>query len=161
MDAVAARAGVNKTTVYRRWPTKAELVSAALYAMRDEEPAPPNTGSLEQDLVELLERMAVSLTTPRKRAFVSSFVVGNVDPELRALLRRLREERPAIPAIVFRRGLERGELPAGTDLQLIASALLGPIQSLVLLKRETVEKPFIERLVRLVLTGAVAGGARS
>ena len=160
IDAVAARAGVNKTTVYRRWPSKAELVTAALYAMRDEDPPPPDTGSLERDLVELLENMAAALATPRKRALVSSFVLGNADPELRALMRRMREERPAIPPVVFQRALARGELPKGSDLPLITSALLSPLHNTILLKRETVERPFIEGLVRLVLVGAVAGGAR-
>lgn len=160
VEEVAARAGVNKTTIYRRWPTKAELVGAALYSMRDEDPPPPDTGSLEQDLLVVLERMATSLATPRKRAIMNSLVLGNSEPELRALLRRMREERPAIPQLIFERALARGEIPKGSNTQLISSALLGPLHTLVMYKREQVERPFLKALLKLVITGAAAGGAR-
>src|SRR5438105_12835542 len=53
IDEVAARAGVNKTTIYRRWPTKAELVRAALMASDDPGP-PPSTGAVRSDLLALL-----------------------------------------------------------------------------------------------------------
>lgn len=160
VEAVAARANVNKTTVYRRWPTKAELVAAALYSLRDEDPPPPDTGSLEQDLLRVVEHLATSLVTPRKRAIMSAFVLGNTDPDLRALLRRMREQRPAIPAVIFERALARGELPKGSNVQLIASALLGPLHTTVIIKREPLDRPFIQGLVRLVVAGARAGGAR-
>jgi len=160
VEEVAARAGVNKTTIYRRWPTKAELVGAALYSMRDEDPPPPDTGSLEQDLLVVLERMATSLATPRKRAIMNSLVLGNSEPELRALLRRMREERPAIPQLIFERALARGEIPKGSNTQLISSALLGPLHTLVMYKREQVERPFLKALLKLVITGAAADGAR-
>src|SRR3954470_7765928 len=71
VDAVAARAGVHKTTVYRRWPTKAELVAAAA-ADRSEQPVPvPDTGSLAGALAALGHSIA-----------------GNVSPELGAGLAR-------------------------------------------------------------------------
>src|SRR6187455_1103921 len=55
VEAVALRAGVNKTTIYRRWPTKADLVGAALVSLRDDDPEPPNTGSLRDDLLQVLQ----------------------------------------------------------------------------------------------------------
>lgn len=160
IEEVAARAGVNKTTIYRRWPTKAELVGAAIYSMRDEDPPPPDTGSLEQDLLIVLERLSTSLSTPRKRAIINSLVLSNSEPELRALLRRMREERPAIPQIIFERALSRGEIPKGSNPQIISSALLGPLHTMVMYKREQVERPFLKALLKLVIAGAAAGGAR-
>jgi AcrR family transcriptional regulator len=159
IEDVAARAGVNKTTVYRRWPTKADLVGAALFSLRDEDPEPPDTGSLEQDLLQVLLHFAAQAATPRKRALMTSFFLGKADPDLQALVKRLREERPAIPAIIFKRALERRELPQGSDVQLIAAALLGPVHTRIHWKGEPVDRAFLVRLIKLVVSGAMAGGA--
>src|SRR6476620_11743683 len=66
VEAVALRAGVNKTTIYRRWPAKADLVGAALFALRDEDPEPPDSGSLREDLVQVLRHRAAQMETPRR-----------------------------------------------------------------------------------------------
>src|SRR3954464_11362465 len=58
VEAVALRAGVNKTTIYRRWPAKSDLLGAALFALRDEDPEPPDTGALREDLVQVLRHWA-------------------------------------------------------------------------------------------------------
>jgi AcrR family transcriptional regulator len=159
-EAVAARAGVNKTTIYRRWPTKADLVGAALISFRGVDPEPPDTGSLRDDLLVLLKRWAERMMTPRHRAIMHAFLLGDTDQDLQAIIRRMREERPAIPKLVFERALARGELPKGSDLELIAAALLGPIHTRVHWKRDVVSDDFIRRLVKLVVAGATAGGAR-
>jgi AcrR family transcriptional regulator len=160
VEAVAARAGVNKTTVYRRWPTKAELLGAALFSLRDEEPDPPNTGSLREDLQIVLHRLVARMETPQHRAIAQSFVLGNTDPEIQALLRRVREERPAIANVIFERAVKRRELPKGSDPQLMAAALIGPVHSRVYWKREPIDDSFIRALVNLVVSGAAAGGAQ-
>ena len=159
VEAVALRAGVNKTTVYRRWPAKAELVRAALFSLRDDDPEPPNTGSLREDLVQVLSSFAARMATPRHRAIMHSLMLGNADPDMRALLKRLRDERPAIARVVFERALKRRELPRGCDTQLMAAALLGPLHSRVSWKGEAVDEAFIRALVNLVVSGAAAGGA--
>ena len=159
-EAVAARAGVNKTTIYRRWPTKAELVGAALVSLRGEDPEPPDTGSLREDLQRILKRLAERVVTPRHRAIMHAFLLGNPDPEMQAIIQRMREERPVIPRVVFERAVKRGELPKGSDTELIGSALLGPIHHRVYWKRETLSRDFIAKLVKLVVAGATAGGAR-
>jgi AcrR family transcriptional regulator len=161
VEAVALRAGVNKTTIYRRWPTKADLVGAALVSLRDEDPEPPNTGSLRDDLHQVLQHWAAQMVTPRRRAIMQSLVLANTDPEMQAIVRRMRAERPAIPQVVFERALKRRELPKGSDTQLIASALLGPLHSRTAWKREPVDDAFVRALVELVLVGALGGGALS
>jgi AcrR family transcriptional regulator len=160
IETVALRAGVNKTTVYRRWPTKAELVGAALLSLRDDDPEPPDTGTLEGDLLEVLRHWAAQMVTPRRRAIMQSILLGKTDPDMQALLQRMREERPAIPHVIFERAIKRGELPKGSDAQLMASALLGPLHSRALWKGEPVDDAFVRSLVRLIVAGAAAGGAQ-
>src|SRR5882672_8326758 len=77
VEAVALHAGVNKTTIYRRWPTKVDLLGAALFSLRDEEPEPPNTGSLREDLFTVLQRFVARIETPRHRAIAHAFLLGN------------------------------------------------------------------------------------
>jgi AcrR family transcriptional regulator len=159
IDAVAARAGVNKTTVYRRWPTKAELVSAALFTLRGESPDPPDTGSLADDLFQILSHLASQLITPRRRAIMHALMVGQAEPELQQIVQRLKRERPAIPPFVFQRAIARGELPQGSSSELMAVALLGPLHSRAYWHRVNVDDEFVRSLVKLVLCGAKAGGA--
>ena len=160
VEAVALRAGVNKTTVYRRWPAKVDLVGAALASLRDADPEPPDTGSLREDLLQVLRHWAAQMVTPRRRAIMQSLLLGNTDPEMQAIVRRMRAERPAIPALIFERALKRRELPKGSDTQLIAAALLGPLHSRAYWKREPIDDAFIRSLVNLVVSGALSGGAK-
>lgn len=157
VEAVALRAGVNKTTIYRRWPAKADLVGAALVSLRDADPEPPNTGSLRDDLRQVLWHWAAQLETPRRRAIMQSLLLANTDPEMQAIVRRMRAERPAIPQVVFERALKRRELPKGSDTQLIAATLLGTLHSRTAWKREPVDQAFVRSLVDLVLLGALSG----
>lgn len=160
VDDVATRANVNKTTVYRRWPTKADLVGAALISLRDQDPEPPDTGSLRSDLVALLHQRATQMGTPARRAIIQALLVSNSEPELQALTRKMRRERPIVPSPVFQRAFDRGELPADADTSLMSEALLGAVLSRTW-KRERVPHSFLTRLVDLVVSGAVAGAGRS
>jgi len=159
VEAVALRAGVNKTTIYRRWPAKADLVGAALFSLRDDDPEPPDTGSLQGDLLQVLRHSSAQMVTPRRRAIMHALLLGNPDPEILAIIRRMRAERPTIPQVVFERALKRRELPRGSDTELLAAALLGPLHSRAYLKREPVDDAFVRSLVELVLVGALGGGA--
>ena len=120
MDAVAARAGAAKTTIYRRWPGKAELVVDALASLKGA-PEIPDTGSLRQDLRALAE----SVTSAESR-FGAQVTIGMVGALARdAELRRVFGEKFIAPRMagfrtVFERAVARGEMPAGHDLDLLA-----------------------------------------
>jgi AcrR family transcriptional regulator len=159
IEAVATRAGVNKTTVYRRWPTKAELLGAALRSLREQEPPTPDTGSLREDLLLLLTRQANKVATPAHRAIMHALLLNNSDPELAEVVLRLRRESPAIHPSVIERAVQRGQLPRGTNTQLIIDTLLGALHSRAYWKREMLSREGISALVELVVSGAEAGGA--
>ena len=120
MDAVAARARAAKTTMYRRWPGKAELVVDALTSMKGA-PDIPDTGSLRQDLRALAE----SITSAESK-FGAQMTIGMVGALARdAELRRVFGEKFIAPRMagfrtVFERAVARGEMPGGHDLDLLA-----------------------------------------
>src|SRR5215469_14351408 len=86
VDEVVARAHASKTTVYRRWPSKAELVCAAFaYRIRGEHKLPPDTGSLREDLLQLAEIVARD-AEEYGRTIAGILSAGERSPQLRQLL---------------------------------------------------------------------------
>jgi AcrR family transcriptional regulator len=153
IEDVAHRAGVNKTTVYRRWPTRAELVGAALFSLRNDTPELPDTGSLREDLFLILKQRASSMVTPQRRAIVHAVLLSVADPELQTLVSRLRLERPVIPALVIQRAIDRGELPRSANTELMIEALLGTLHSRTYWRRQEVTDDFLSGLIDLVVSG--------
>jgi AcrR family transcriptional regulator len=119
MDAVAARAGAGKTTIYRRWQSKAELVVDAVNSLKGDHEV-PDTGSLRQDL----HAMASDIINGERH--LGALTVGMVnalahDAELRRVFReKFIAPRMAGFRTVFERAVARGEMPAGHDLDLLA-----------------------------------------
>ena len=119
MEAVAARAHAGKTTIYRRWQSKAELVVDALNSLKGDHDI-PDTGSLRQDL----HALAADITNTE--AQVGALTVGMVnalvhDAELRQVFqKKFIAPRMAAFRIVFERAVARGEMPVGHDLDLLA-----------------------------------------
>ena len=120
MDAVAARARAGKTTIYRRWPGKAELVVDSLNCLKGV-PEIPDTGSLRQDLHALAESI-----TSAESQFGAQVTIGMVNALAHhAELRRVFREKFIAPRMagfrkVFERAVARGEMPDGHDLDLLA-----------------------------------------
>jgi AcrR family transcriptional regulator len=120
MDAVAARAGAAKTTIYRRWRDKAELVVDSLNSVKGV-PGIPDTGSLREDLRALAESV-----TGAEGRFGAQVTIGMVSALARdAGLRRVFGEKFIAPRMagfrtVFERAVARGEMPGGHDLDLLS-----------------------------------------
>jgi AcrR family transcriptional regulator len=151
IDDVAAAAGVNKTTIYRRWPTKAELVMAALQAAPPVEPVIAETGDLRADLIKLLTAKARLLATPAGRKIALAMM--SMDDELAA---HLRHRRYSIPCEVLRHAIERGDLPAATDPELVSELLYAPVLNRALVLNERVDPTFVATIVDHVLAPYVA-----
>ena len=120
MDAVAARAGAAKTTIYRRWRDKAELVVDALNSLKGV-PEVPNTGSLRHDLCALADSIAGT-----EGKFGAQMTIGLVNAVAHDTeLRRVFQEKFLAPRMagfrkVFEQAVARGEMPGGHDLDLLA-----------------------------------------
>jgi AcrR family transcriptional regulator len=154
VENVAAAAGVNKTTVYRRWPAKADLVAAAIREMRGPAQAPPDTGSLRGDLLHLIREYAARAASPEKKILARMLTVEQDHPEVKQLVRALREEHQAPWLAVIRRAAARGELRPGSDPRLIQEAITAPVFSRLFRHDEPVDDAYLGALVDLVARGA-------
>ena len=153
VDEVAKAAGVNKTSVYRRWPSRGALVLAALQTLRDQEPPPPQTGSLREDLIAMLSAK-VAIVSTRRGSKILRAMIAFEDEEVARLARALRKARYRVPIAVIERAILRGELSPGTDPSLLAEVLLAPIYYRIVVLNQPVNDPYIERVVDQVLAGA-------
>lgn len=125
---VAARAGVNKTTVYRRWPTKPLLVAELLGDLADDQVPNPDTGTLKGDLEAMLTQVVAVLRLPAVRAVVrATITLADDDPEVDEARRRFWDRQLRDAAVVVTRAIERGELPEGTDPRLFLEQVFGPV----------------------------------
>jgi AcrR family transcriptional regulator len=155
-DAVAARARVSKQTIYRRWPSKAELVVAAVRSLTGNSELAVDTGSLRGDLTALLQATKTALIDNDHLSVPALLsATRRTDPDLDAALRALSRERrqPFVDAV--RRAVERGELPAEADVETLVDSAIGALFLRHLFRRVPTDDEAIEAIVELV-TGAAA-----
>jgi AcrR family transcriptional regulator len=155
IEAIAADANVGKTTVYRWWPTKAALVADAFSASAEEELQFPNTGSVYQDMSFQMRRLIRIFRSERGKVVAAMLAGGQSDPELIEAYRdRFLWPRRRQAYQTLQRGVDRGELPAGSDFDLILDSLYGPILMRFLIRHVKLEESFADEVCRLVLPGA-------
>lgn len=127
VERVASEAGVGKTTIYRRYATKEELAAAAVGALRDELGPAPNTGNTRTDIVEIMVQNQVALERGPGFAMIGALLVEERrNPELFESFReRVIRPRRDDAVMVLQRGVDRGEIRAGVDLEVVVHALVG------------------------------------
>ena len=140
---VARAAGVAETTVYRRWPTKAELAAAALAEFAAAANPLPDTGTLAGDLSALLAQILDLLRRPDvERLIRASSAVGSGTDGIEEARRAFFDTRLSGSGELVSRAIARGELPAGTDPEAVLEFLVGPAYVRLLLTG----RPLDERL---------------
>lgn len=154
LEAVARRAGVHKTTVYRRWGTREALVLELMRERAAAEVPVPDTGSLRGDLLELARAAARIAASPPIEAVVRA-TIGALrhDPALGELAAQFWSGRMALDGEVVLRAIERGEAPSDTDPTLVIEAVLGPVHLRLLEGGTPPNERFIAAVVDLVVTG--------
>jgi AcrR family transcriptional regulator len=154
---IAELAAVNKTSIYRRWPNKDELVREALQAGMQHAAQAPDTGTLRGDLVELARSMATSAQSPMGTALLRIVLAEGSHPELRALANPTQvAANKQGPWVVLKRAKERGELRHDVDPSLVLFAIAGTIIHRILVEQKDVTHALISQVVDLVLLGAAA-----
>jgi AcrR family transcriptional regulator len=154
MEDVADRAGVHKTTIYRRWGSRERLLADALAASSGQQVAIPDTGDVRTDLVTLALRVRDAVVAPSTRALMTALAAAAHHPELETVGRRFWSERLAAATPVVERAVERGELPAGVDADDLIIRVVGPIWFAVFGPQRTPDDAFVARTVDVVLAGS-------
>ena len=156
MDAVAERAGVSKATIYRWWPTKETLALDALYAEWDTtRPLPRDTGSLRGDLLAMLRPWArLATSRPYGRVLAALITEAQTDPVFATEYRqRVVEPRRDQARAVFRRAIERGEIPPDTKVEVALDLLYGPLYHRLLHGHAPLNDRFTQDVIDMALNG--------
>ena len=154
MEAVAARAGVGKATIYRRWPGKEDLLLDALSLLKSPLPE-PRGGSVREDLVAMLRVMCQDAADPiRMRRYALLLGEGEKCPRiLQRYKQTVAEPRREMMRSVLRRGIASGELRPDADVEVAMFMLTGAVISRSKQDAEPITPDYAERVVDQVLLG--------
>jgi AcrR family transcriptional regulator len=147
IDMVAARAKAGKATLYRRWPSKDELVLDAVVCMKSRDidlAALPDTGTLRGDLVAMIRPPSIRDSERKLKVMAGIASMIARSPELAAAAQEaLVEPRASANRIFFRRAIERGEIPADADIERLC--MIGPamVAYSVLMLGKPVDREFL------------------
>lgn len=160
VEAIAARAHVGKSTIYRRWSSKGPLVVEALGRLLHLGPA-VDTGDVRRDLQALLRRVVGVLGQPLLRLSIPGLIADlAADPELAEAFRRtfIDPKRTRV-ALLLDRAVSRGQLDSGVDAELVTDLLVGPVLWRAILTGAPLDERFISGLVGQVARGIGLAGA--
>ncbi|SEG63922.1 DNA-binding transcriptional regulator, AcrR family [Nonomuraea solani] len=161
VENVAQRAGVHKTTVYRRWNDRESLLTDALAEHLAADIPIPDTGAIETDLRALAHGLVQSFASPTGQAVLAAMFTGAAHlPEIATARRRVFHDRLVRAEPVVTRAVERGELPAGTDPAELVRTLVAPIYLRLLMTAEPVDAAVADQTARVTLAAAQAGALR-
>ncbi len=152
MEAVAKRAGVGKSALYRRWSSKQEMALAVLAAFSVEQSDIADTGSLRGDLREMLGGVANWLSHPQFSRILPDLVAEMArTPDLSELVEgMIGRPRRARGLVILERAIERGELDRDTDLELVLDVLAAPIYWRLTVRDGDMEPQYLDKLVALI-----------
>jgi AcrR family transcriptional regulator len=158
IDDVAGRSHVNKTTIYRRWPDKMDLVRAALLTVSGS-PTEIDRGDIREDLLESFRFTMRGWTTERGRGALRILAGERADPDVDALARMVRERHRAPRRLLVERAIARGQLPASTDVELLLDVLTSTVLTRVRCRPGPLDASWLAQVVDFSLAGARAAPA--
>jgi AcrR family transcriptional regulator len=152
IEAVARRAGVGKTAIYRRWSNKLEMVLEIVSDVAGRSVPLPDTGSFAGDLQLLL--MIVSRALQHR---IASQIIPDLmaeasrNPQIAETLQKaLRVHQQAVGDKLIGQAVARGELPAGTDPELAVDLLLGPLYWHLAVARTPLSDDYLDKMINAV-----------
>ena len=151
IEGIAAAAGVGKSTIYRHWSSKAQLVIEAFGSLARVEP-PVRTGDLRTDLVARLRALIMAVNSPPLGPIIPSLIdAAERDPELAELHRRFTAQRRRFVLDVLESAIDQGVVDPAADVELVADLLAGPVFYRRLVSRAALDPGYAERLVDTLL----------
>jgi AcrR family transcriptional regulator len=158
VETIASRAGVHKTTVYRRWGGKDRLVAEALEVAAERRIQVPDNGDVDQDLRALARAVVAILTSRDGAATVRALVAGaQSSPEVGRVVRRFWATRLAHVGPIVDRAVTRGQLPRGTDPDELMRYLAAPLFHRLLVTAEPLTESTADQAAAAALAAARAG----
>ena len=155
IDMVAARAKAGKATVYRRWASKGELVVDAVACMKRDEVKPenlPDTGTLRGDLTANIKTRTIEESMRKMRIMSGIMSMISLDPELAEVAREaIIEPRASVNRLYFQRAIDRGEIPADTDVERLAMVN----QAMAMYRMLVESKPITREYLLGVIDGVI------
>jgi len=159
MDMVAARAKAGKATVYRRWPSKADLVIEAVACMKkmDADPAKlPDTGTLRGDLIAMMKPHTIVDAEKKLQVMAGLVSMLAQNPEFTdAVNDAIVEPRASVNRLFLQRAVDRGEIPADVDIEQLAILAPSMASYRVLVLRKPVDRAFLMGVLDDILLPAV------
>ena len=158
LEAVAKRAGAGKAAIYRRWPSKLDMTVALAAAVAVDAPVHGDTGTLRGDVLAFLTGIADALRTPLAARIIPDLLAESVrNPELQqALFAAVRDTRRSKATRMLDQAIERGELPADTDLDLALDFLAGPLYWRLAVLHAPTAPDYLHRLTDKLLAAIAA-----
>ncbi len=157
VESVAHRASVAKTTIYRRWPTKVDLVRAAiLQVTEDDLPELPDHGSIREDLLAYLRETVRMLSSPRGSSIWRMLWAEADDPDVVAIKQALRARRRVIPDGIVARAVARGEISAEVPPDFLFQLPVAAVCHRKFFSGNPVDDAYLEGLIAIVVAGVGA-----
>lgn len=147
VDEISRRSGVAKTTIYRHWPVRAELLRDACATIGTPLEV-PDAGSLQADLLALLTQLAHLLRSARWTSVLPSIIdAAERDPEIADMHAKLQQGYTVPFVAVIHRAMRRRELPDETDAAVMVAALTGPLFYRRWFSREPLTDEFVQQVI--------------
>jgi AcrR family transcriptional regulator len=151
LDELAVRSGVAKTTILRRWPSKAAVAAAGVERLALQSVDVPDFGTLHRDLHALLHG-AVDMFVRGRGQFVPWLLrEAGHHPEITDLLHAVLHTRRQAYRRVLARATARGELDPTVDQELLIDMLIGPVWTRLLITRDPITRDYVDAIVQMVL----------
>jgi AcrR family transcriptional regulator len=152
IDGVAARAGVGKATIYRRWSSKEALVLEAL-STETTTLHSPDTGAVRSDLEEYFAELLGRLRVDRGSDVLPHLIeAACYDAEVRASLDQYLSSRQKPLRAILTRAQQRGEIGIDVDLKVVVDLLVGPVLYRRLMTGDRIDRTFVRKLLDIVIT---------
>jgi AcrR family transcriptional regulator len=157
LDAIAARAGVHKTTIYRRWRSRDQLVAAAFMDAAKRQLEVADTGDIDRDARTLARSVAVTLSQPLGAAAVRAAMSAPQTHERYQIAKLFWASRLLAVGPLIERASARGQLPRGTDAGQVISAIAAPLYFRLLMTAEPLTDEAADLAAAAALAAARAG----
>ena len=152
LDELAARSGVAKSTILRRWPSKAAVSAAGVERLALQSVDVPDFGTLHRDLHALMHGAVDTFVRGRGQFVPRLMREAGHHPEITDLLHAVLHTRRQAYRRVLARAIARGELDPTVDQELVIDMLIGPVWTRLLITRDPITRDYVDAIVQMVLT---------